>query len=400
MLFSGIDRNNVIRNNLDKLFLQLFELVFNIESYFYLLLWVVDKTDCTRCFSTNSCNTKLNVLIFSFIQLQFERNSFSFDLHDHFIESIDVKYDVLLVFGEITRSEDNRHLQHIFFNTLHSSFLIFYWNNFNWKYHLSWRNLHIKIIWLLIGWFNWNRSGFSISDLKFCSYRERLLQDKARSKIIVEEWELNSWSAGGSSEHEGVSRSWYYWQTDWSIWFKSEFILWGKEKVNCWFLVFLYCTKFIRYFEEGEGMTCFDGKIEVEISTVFNNKFSFFDLIHKNTSKVDLTFFMTFNGIGSATQENRVRKDISNSFHIDKYGSVSSHNVTIHIIVECLRCFWFKVHLNFYLSLRWDHTTHGFNCQRIWIFNLSSYWFFVKVEGQRYIFHVFNADYLFVFTTN
>ena len=112
-------------------------------------------------------------------------------------------------------------------------------------------------------------------------------------------------------------------------------------------------------------MTCFDGKIEIEISTILNHKFPFFDLIHKNTSKVDLTFFMTFNGIGSATQENRVRKDVSNSFYIDKYRSVSSHNVAVHIVVECLRCFGFKVHFNFHLSLRWNDTTHGLNCQRI-----------------------------------
>ena len=38
MFFSGIDGNNIVRNYLDKLFLQLFKLVFDIKSYFYLLL--------------------------------------------------------------------------------------------------------------------------------------------------------------------------------------------------------------------------------------------------------------------------------------------------------------------------------------------------------------------------
>jgi hypothetical protein len=36
---------------------------------------------------------------------------------------------------------------------------------------LSWGNLDIKIISFLVNWFDWNRSGLSVSYLEFSCYR-------------------------------------------------------------------------------------------------------------------------------------------------------------------------------------------------------------------------------------
>ena len=112
-------------------------------------------------------------------------------------------------------------------------------------------------------------------------------------------------------------------------------------------------------------MTCLDGKIKVEISTVLDDKFSFFDFIDKDTSKVNFTFLVPLNWISSSTQKDRMRQHITNSLDIDEDRSVSSHDMTVNIVVECLRCFGFEINFNFHLSLRRNNSTYGLNCKRI-----------------------------------
>lgn len=77
-------------------------------------------------------HSKVDVLVFSLLQLQFERNTFTFNLDDHLIEAIvDIKYDVFTVFLQISRSEYNRDFQHILLDSLSSSLLVLNGSDFN-----------------------------------------------------------------------------------------------------------------------------------------------------------------------------------------------------------------------------------------------------------------------------
>jgi hypothetical protein len=83
-------------------------------------------------------------------------------------------------------------------------------------------------------------------------------------------------------------------------------------------------------------MTCFDCKVEVEISTVLYHKFSVFYFIYKDAAEVYFTFLITLDGIRAAAQENRMRKNISDSFDVYKDRSISPHYIAIDVIVESL----------------------------------------------------------------
>lgn len=57
--------------NIDEHFLQLFQLVIYIECYFDFLFRVVDNTNYTVVFLPNFCDSKIDVLIFGFFDLEF-----------------------------------------------------------------------------------------------------------------------------------------------------------------------------------------------------------------------------------------------------------------------------------------------------------------------------------------
>lgn len=48
-------------------------------------------------------------------------------------------------------------------------------------------------------------------------------------------------------------------------------------------------------------MACFYSEIEVEVSVVFNNYLSVFDLIDKNVAKTNLALLIALNRVGPAT---------------------------------------------------------------------------------------------------
>lgn len=98
-------------------------------------------------------------------------------------------------------------------------------------------------------------------------------------------------------------------------------------------------------------MAGLDSKIKIEISTIFNDNFSLLNLVDKNTAIIDFTLFMTFYSIAASIEEYRMRQDITNPFDIYKNRSISSHNMTIDIIVKGLRSFRLKDNLNFHFTL-------------------------------------------------
>lgn len=127
-------------------------------------------------------------------------------------------------------------------------------------------------------------------------------------------------------------------------------------------------------------MARFDSKIEIEISTVLNNYFSVFHLIHKDVAEINLALLVALHRIRLATKEDWVRKYITYSFYIDENRTISSHDIAVYIVVESLRRFRFKYDLDFYLSLRRNNTRHRLDNQWVSILQLSSDRLFVKVE--------------------
>ena len=112
-------------------------------------------------------------------------------------------------------------------------------------------------------------------------------------------------------------------------------------------------------------MTGFDSEVEVKISIIFDYYLFVFDLIYKNVSKSDFTFFLFFNWINSSTKEYGMREYIANSFNIDAYRSISSHDIAVNIVVERLRCLGFEDDFYFCLSLCRNNSIHGLNNERI-----------------------------------
>lgn len=83
-------------------------------------------------------------------------------------------------------------------------------------------------------------------------------------------------------------------------------------------------------------MTCFYCKVKVKISTVLYYKLSFLYFVDKNAAEVYFAFLIAFDRVRTAAQENRMRKDISNSFDVDKDRPISPHYIAIDVIVESL----------------------------------------------------------------
>lgn len=297
LLLSGIYCDRVARLHRDKLLLQLFQLVVHIEGNLNFLLWLIEQTHSPRSISSHASHPEVDVLIFSFLQLQFQRNSFSLDLDDHFIQSINVKDDVFIIFGEVSWSKDNGYSQHIFFYFFHSSLFVFDWNHFNRKNDLPWRDLHIQIVGLDIVWLNRDGSCFPVSDLQLSCDRKRLFQDKAGPKVIIKERKIDSWYFGSASENESIGGPWDDSQSDRSIWFESKFILRSKQDINGELLVLFHCAKLVRNLQEGERVTCLYSKVKVKVSIVFNDQLSFLDFVHENASKVDLAFLILLDGV-------------------------------------------------------------------------------------------------------
>lgn len=93
-------------------------------------------------------------------------------------------------------------------------------------------------------------------------------------------------------------------------------------------------------------------------------------------------------------------QNVANTLDVDEDRSIPSHHMAIYIIIEGLRGLGLEVDLNFDFALRRNYSRYRVNSQRISIFDLPSNWLFVKVESQRDIFHVLDANDLFVFATN
>ena len=207
-----------------------------------------------------------------------------------------------------------------------------------------------------------------------------MFKNETRSKVIVIEWELYAWSFGCTSEVKDVSWSRNDWKCDWRISFECKLILWCKYKFYFKLLTFFDSAKLIWYFEERERVTSFDGKIEIEITTVFNYYLPILHLVYKDVAEINLTLLVSLYSIWLAAEENWMRKHIAYTFHIYKNGAISTHNVAVNIIVEGLRRFWLKYDLDFYLSLRRNNSRHRLHNQRVSILELPFDRFFVKVK--------------------
>lgn len=94
-------------NDAQRGFLQLLHLIVRIEVNLNFFLWVINQSDWSMSLPSYLCHTEVDVLVFNFLKLKFERNSFTFYLHDHSVKSIYVKYQILLVLVVLSWSEDN-----------------------------------------------------------------------------------------------------------------------------------------------------------------------------------------------------------------------------------------------------------------------------------------------------
>ena len=103
-----------------------------------------------------------------------------------FIQTIDVKGQVFLVFDHLSGGEHDWDLQNIFLNSFNHSFLIFHLNNFIRKDNFSFRDFYIQEISLLEKRLNCHCCVLSVPDFKVSGDWKGLLQYKARSKVIIE----------------------------------------------------------------------------------------------------------------------------------------------------------------------------------------------------------------------
>ena len=158
--------------------------------------------------SSNFCDPEVYVLILCPFELQLQRNAFSFYLDHHFVETVNVKDNIFIVSPQLPRIEYNWHSQHVLLNLLHISFLVLHTCDFNWQDHLSWRDLYVQVITLLVERINWNWSSFSVADLKIGCDGQRLFKHETWPEIIRIKWEIDSWYFGISSKDERIGWPW------------------------------------------------------------------------------------------------------------------------------------------------------------------------------------------------
>lgn len=87
--------------------------------------------------TTDFGDSEINILVFNFFKLEFERNSLAFNFDNYFIEAIYIENEIFFIFDVLPRSEDNGNFKKVFLNSLLDSLLVFDFSNLKGQNYLT-----------------------------------------------------------------------------------------------------------------------------------------------------------------------------------------------------------------------------------------------------------------------
>lgn len=76
-------------------------------------------------FTTDFGHSKIDILILYFFKFEFEWNSFTFYFHNNFVQTIDIKDKVLIIFHVLSGGKDNWNFEEILFDSFLDTLFIF-----------------------------------------------------------------------------------------------------------------------------------------------------------------------------------------------------------------------------------------------------------------------------------
>lgn len=214
-------------------------------------------------------------MLFWILQCNDHWDSFSGNFNIYLVNAINIKSYSFIILFQSSRCEDNWNL-----NLFNFVYFAFYWG----KYHSTGCKLYIKVRLLFKLRFYSDCAVIPISHFKNSCFAHWLIHHKARSKVILSEWEFYSGVSSLSKQEKVIFWSWYNFKLAF-IALQFMFLKWKINYLKFLGFSFLYSSSFRMNINIHIWLS-FPHVIKIKLSLILNqNCFNLF-FINKEFSKI------------------------------------------------------------------------------------------------------------------